>query len=170
MEEKGTILLNEEYLVSKIYIIRGVQVMLDFDLAAIYGYTTKNFNRQVKNNIDRFDEDLRFQLTDTELGNLRCNFCTSKSTSPKDDNLRSEISTSSWGGTRYLPYAFTEEGIYMLMTVLKGELAIRLHGALPKHCRQFGGESGVAAVNAGIRVRESLPPLHQLLHLPHLTL
>ena len=124
MEEKGMIPLDEEYLMSKIYIVRGVQVMLDFDLAAIYGYTTKNFNRQVKNNIDRFDEELRFQLTDTELENLRCNFCTSSFASPKDDNLRSKISTSSWGGTRYLPYAFTEEGIYMLMTVLKGELAV----------------------------------------------
>ena len=116
--------LNEEYLMSKIYIIRGVQVMLDFDLATIYGYTTKNFNRQVKNNIDRFDEEQRFQLTDTELENLRCNFCTSSFASPKDDNLMSKFSTSSWGGTRYLPYAFTEEGIYMLMTVLKGELAV----------------------------------------------
>jgi hypothetical protein len=58
MEEKGMVPLNEEYLMSKIYIIRGVQVMLDFDLATIYGYTTKNFNRQVKNNIDRFDEDV----------------------------------------------------------------------------------------------------------------
>ena len=103
--------LNEEYLMSKIYIVRGVQVMLDFDLAAIYGYTTKNFNRQVKNNIDRFDEEMRFQLTDTELENLRCNFCTSSSAGPKDDNLRSKISTSSWGGIRYLPYAVTEEGI-----------------------------------------------------------
>lgn len=67
----------------------------------------KNFNRQVKNNIERFDDDFRFQLTDTEVENLRCNFC-----------------TSSWGGVRYNPYAFTELGIYTLMTVLKGELAV----------------------------------------------
>lgn len=136
MEEKGMVSLNEEYLMSKIYIIRGVQVMLDFDLAAIYGYTTKNFNRQVKNNIDRFDEELRFQLTDTELENLRCNFCTSSSASPKDDNLRSKFSTSSWGGTRYLPYAFTEEGIYMLMTVLKGELAVKHRYIFIDHATQ----------------------------------
>ena len=107
MDENGLMLLNEEYLMSKIYIIRGVQVMLDFDLAAIYGYTTKNFNRQIKNNIERFDEEFRFQLTETEL-----------------ENLRSKLSTSNWGGTRYHPYAFTEEGIYMLMTVLKGDLAV----------------------------------------------
>lgn len=80
--------------------------MLDSDLAEIYGYETKNFNRQVKNNIDKFDEeDFMFQLTQEEFQNLRCkNF------------------TSSWGGQRYLPYAFTEQGIYMLMAVLKGRV------------------------------------------------
>lgn len=109
---------------SKIYIIRGVQVMLDFDLAAIYGYTTKRFNEQVKNNIERFDKEFRFQLSDIEFNDLRCKNHISSSASPKEDNLRSKISTSNWGGTRYLPYAFTEEGIYMLMTVLKGELAV----------------------------------------------
>ncbi len=107
MEENGLVALTEEYLMSKIYVIRGVQVMLDVDLAAIYGYTTKNFNRQVKNNINRFDDDFRFQLTDTEVDILRCKNC-----------------TSSWGGTRYQPYAFTELGIYALMMVLKGNLAI----------------------------------------------
>lgn len=107
MEDKSLTVLTEEYLLSKIYIIRGVQVMLDADLAAIYGYTTKNFNRQVKNNIDRFDDDFRFQLTDTEVEILRCKNC-----------------TSSWGGARYHPYAFTELGIYSLMTVLKGDLAV----------------------------------------------
>ena len=95
MEDNSLVALTEEYLMSKIYVIRGVQVMLDVDLAAIYGYTTKNFNRQVKNNIDRFDDDFRFQLTDIEVNILRCKNC-----------------TSSWGGARYLPYAFTELGIY----------------------------------------------------------
>ena len=100
-------MFSENDLWSKIHIIRGVRVMLDFDLAAIYGYETKYFNRQVNNNLARFDEDFRFQLTEEEYKNLRCkNF------------------TSSWGGNRYLPYAFTEEGIYMLMTVLKGDLAV----------------------------------------------
>lgn len=99
--------LNEDYLMSKIYIIRGVQVMLDFDLADIYGYETRYLTRQVNNNIERFEQDFRFQLTKEEFKNLMCkNF------------------TSSWGGTRKMPYAFTEQGIYMLMTVLKGELAI----------------------------------------------
>ena len=93
---------------NKIYTIRGVQVMLDSDLAEIYGYTTKSFNQQIKNNIERFDDDFRFQVTDKEL-----------------EILRSKILTSSWGGSRYKPYVFTEQGIYMLMTVLKGELAVR---------------------------------------------
>ena len=98
---------DEDYLKSKIYIIRGVQVMIDADLAEIYGYETRYFNRQVNNNIERFDLDARFQLTKEEYQNLMCkNF------------------TSSWGGTRKLLYAFTELGIYMLMTVLKGELAV----------------------------------------------
>lgn len=80
--------------------------MLDFELAELYGYTTKVFNQQVKNNRERFDEDFRFRLTKEEASNLRSKFL-----------------TSSWGGSRYLPYAFTEQGIYMLMTILKGELA-----------------------------------------------
>ncbi|MBR6878517.1 MAG: ORF6N domain-containing protein [Bacteroidales bacterium] len=108
MEENGLVVLTEEYLMSKIYIVRGVQVMLDADLAAIYGYTTARFNEQVKNNIERFDDDFRFQLTDLEF-----------------KNLMSKFSTSSWGGTRKSPYAFTELGIYSLMMVLKGDLAVK---------------------------------------------
>ena len=101
--------LQESNIKSKIYTIRGVQVMLDSDLAEIYGYTTKRFNEQVKNNISKFPSDFMFQLTVEEA----------------DIFLRSIFSTSSLehGGRRYLPYAFTEQGIYMLMTVLKGELA-----------------------------------------------
>ncbi len=70
MEEHGLELLNEDYLMSKIYVIRGVQVMLDADLAAIYGYTTKAFNQQVKKNIEKFDSDFRFQLTKEEYQEL----------------------------------------------------------------------------------------------------
>ncbi len=104
---KEILILEESAIRSKIHVIRGQQVMLDFDLAQIYGYETKRFNEQIKNNIERFDADFRFQLTDDETENLRSNF-----------------STSSWGGARYKPYAFTEQGIYMLMTVLKGDLAV----------------------------------------------
>ena len=106
-------IVDERTIRDKIYIVRGVKVMLDFELAEIYGYTTKAFNQQVRNNISKFDEDFRFQLTREEY-----------------QNLRSKILTSSWGGTRYLPWAFTESGIYMLMTVLKGDLATRQSKAL----------------------------------------
>lgn len=85
--------------------------MLDVDLAKIYGYETKNFNRQVKNNIERFDETFRFQLTDEEVDYFsRCKIFTLKK--GRGNNIK------------YNPYAFTEQGIYMLMTVLKGDLAV----------------------------------------------
>ena len=89
-----------------IHTVRGQQVMLDSDLAMLYGYEVKTMNQQVKRNICRFPEDFMFQLTKDEL-----------------INLKSQIVTSSWGGTRKLPFAFTEQGIYMLATVLKGEVA-----------------------------------------------
>ena len=107
-------LIDENLLKSKVYTIRGVKVMLDADLAEIYGYSTKDFNRQVKNNIERFPEIFRFQLTMDEIAELsRCKNCTSMQVKGVK------------GGRVYLPYAFTEQGIYMLMTVLKGELAIK---------------------------------------------
>ena len=102
---------NSEWIKDKIYTIRGEQVMLDFELAEIYGYETKAFNQQVKNNIERFDEDFRFQLTVEEFNEIL-----------RSKNLTSK--TENRGGRRYMPYAFTEQGIYMLMTVLKGELAV----------------------------------------------
>ena len=108
MESNNLLIYDDDYLKSKIYIIRGVQVMLDADLAEIYGYSTMRLNEQVKNNIERFDDDFRFQLTDYEY-----------------KNLISKISISRWGGTRKLPYAFTELGIYSLMMVLKGDLAVQ---------------------------------------------
>lgn len=90
---------------NRIYTIRGKQVMLDSDLAELYGYEVKNLNRQVKRNIRRFPKDFMFQLTRDEMEILRCQNVTA--------NVKS----------RTLPYAFTEQGIYMLATVLRGELA-----------------------------------------------
>ncbi|MBE6143603.1 MAG: ORF6N domain-containing protein [Erysipelotrichaceae bacterium] len=107
--------LNEELIESKIYTIRGQKVMLDFELAEIYGYETKRFNEQVKNNIERFDDDFRFRITKEEYEVI----------------LRSKKSTAqNWvmgnkGGRTSLPYVFTEQGVYMLMTVLRGELATK---------------------------------------------
>ena len=82
MEKNSLSVYDEDGLRSKIHTIRSIQVMLDFDLAKIYGYETKNFNRQVKNNIERFDEDFRFQLTNDEVAELsRCkNFTLNRST------------------------------------------------------------------------------------------
>ena len=120
-ENKEIVIVDDKKIKDKIYLIRGQRVMLDADLAEIYGYETKNFNRQVKNNIEKFEgEDFMFQLTEDEFANLRCkNF------------------TSSWGGSRYLPNAFTEQGIYMLMTVLRGELAIKQSRALIRTFKQM---------------------------------
>ena len=113
-------LIDENLLRSRIYTIRGIKVMLDADLAEIYGYSTSRFNEQVKYNIDRFDEDFRFQLKKEELS-----------------GLISEFPTSKRGGTRKMPYAFTEQGIYMLMTVLKGERAIAQSKALIRLFKQM---------------------------------
>lgn len=94
-------------LIDMIYYIRGQKVMLDFELAEYYGYETRLFNEQVKNNFEKFPEDFRFKLTDEEWNSI----------------LISKNPMSSWGGRRFLPYAFTEQGVYMLMTVLRGEKA-----------------------------------------------
>ena len=115
-------LLDSEKLKEKIYTIRGMQVMLDVDLAKIYGYTTKRFNEQVKNNIERFDDDFRFQLNEIEWNEF---LLWKKSTAI---NLTKR---------RTLPYAFTEQGIYMLMTVLKGDLAVKQSKILIKTFKQM---------------------------------
>ena len=152
-EKELTIIeLKEENIESMIYEIRGQKVMLDFDLARIYGYATKRFNEQVKRNIEKFPEDFMFQLTNEELEKVlrcqnltateserisRCNFCTTKnSVTESEESSWSKKSALNKSGNlrgyniKYLPYAFTEQGIYMLMTVLKGELAVKQSKAL----------------------------------------
>ena len=116
MEKESVMIHSETDLRSKIYTIRGLQVMLDFDLAEIYGYSTKRFNEQVKNNIEKFDEDFRFQVTWEELEKISLLRSRSKI---------STLNTRRGSNVKYLPYAFTKQGIYMLMTVLRGDLAIR---------------------------------------------
>ena len=106
--------ITEEYMKNRLYTFRGRKVMLDTDLAEIYGYTNKRFNEQVKNNIEKFDSDFMFELTDDETENLRTNFSTA--------NISSK--------SRYNPHVFTEQGLYMLMTVLKGSLAVKQSKAL----------------------------------------
>lgn len=108
MEEKNQV-LNNIVVDDKIFIIRGIQVMIDKDLAELYQVQTSRLNEQVKRNIERFDNDFMFQLTKDEF-----------------DNLISQNATSSWGGVRKLPYVFTEQGVYMLATVLKSGIAVEV--------------------------------------------
>ena len=106
---------------SLIRIVRGQRVMLDADLAMLYGVETKVLNQAVKRNVNRFPDDFRFQLTQEEAVALRSQFLPSN---VNDANLKSQIVTSSWGGTRKRPYAFTRNGIAMLSSVLKSETAV----------------------------------------------
>ena len=103
-------LSNSDVIRSRIFTIRGVQVMLDRDLAELYGVATGALNRQVKRNEDRFPEDFMFKLSAEEWNNLKC-----------------QIGISSWGGDRQLPYAFTENGIAMLSSVLRSPTAIEVN-------------------------------------------
>ncbi len=114
-------LLTVETIRNCVYVVRGQQVMLDSDLAEIYGYELKAMNQQVKRNMGRFPEDFMFQLTRDEIDLIKVQNVASQE--KRVDNLKSQNVTSSWGGKRKLPYAFTEQGIYMLATILKGELA-----------------------------------------------
>ena len=107
-EEITVIDIPEEYLKERIYEIRGQRVILDADLSEIYGYTTKAFNQQVKNNIEKFDEDFMFELTDDDVENLRSIFLTA--------NLNSK--------SRYNPHVFTEQGLYMLITSIVEDYGI----------------------------------------------
>lgn len=112
----------KQNLQDKIYIIRGLQVMLDSDLAELYGVEAKRLNEQVKRNTERFPQSFRFQLTEDEYENLRSQFATSSS--KKSLNLK--VSSLEHGGRRYLPYVFTEQGISMLSSVLRSEIAIKV--------------------------------------------
>jgi len=103
----------------RIFILRGQKVMLDSDLAELYGVETKAFNRAVKRNRERFPADFMFHLRKEEYDNLKSHLGTS--------NLRHQSGTSSWGGRRYLPYAFTEQGVAMLSSVLRSKRAIQVN-------------------------------------------
>lgn len=113
---------------SLIRVIRGQQVMLDFDLAMLYGEKTKRINEQVKRNINRFPDDFMFQLEDKEWNLLRSQIATAKIVDNEiDTDLKSQIATSSWGGSRKKPYAFTRNGIAMLSSVLNSDTAIEVN-------------------------------------------
>lgn len=108
MSEK--LIIPDEVVISKIYYIREQKVMLDSDLAELYGVETRVLNQQVKRNQDRFPEDFMFQLTDIEW-----------------ETLKSQNETSSWGGRRKLPYVFTEHGVLMLSSALNSKKAIAVN-------------------------------------------
>lgn len=132
---------------SKIYVIRGQRVMLDFDLAAMYGVETRVLNQSVKRNIERFPEDFMFQLTKGEYEiltneDLRLQIVIANDEYDKgDSNLRSQIVTSrfidNWGGSRRMPYAFTENGVAMLSSVLRSPLAIQVNIGIMRAFTEF---------------------------------
>jgi len=131
---ENAIMKNDD-IQSRIYTIRNVQVMLDSDLAGLYGVETKVLNRAVKRNTERFPQEFSFQLTAEENDVLRSQIVTLKNedhlrfqigTSKNEQNLRSQIATlKQKGGRRYLPYAFTEQGVAMLSAVLHSETAVK---------------------------------------------
>ena len=112
--------------------------MLDFDLATMYGVETRRLNEQVKRNIERFPEDFMFQLTSGEWTILKSQHVISKRHENQTDSiLKSQNATSSWGGTRKLPYAFTENGVAMLSSVLRSPLAIQVNIGIMRTFTEF---------------------------------
>jgi hypothetical protein len=105
-----TALVTIEHIEQWIFLIRGKKVMLDFHLAELYGVETKALKRAVRRNQERFPEDFCFELTGEEL-----------------ENLRYQFGTSSWGGQRYVPYVFTEQGVAMLSSVLRSKRAVQVN-------------------------------------------
>jgi hypothetical protein len=123
-------IIPAEQIARSIYLLRGQKVMLDFDLAALYGVPSGHLNRAVKRNIGRFPIDFMFQLGVEEAHNLKC-----------------QIGISSWGGRRSSPYAFTEQGVAMLSSVLKSERAVKVN---------------IAIMRAFVKLRETLETNREL--------
>jgi phage regulator Rha-like protein len=130
---KSTSIVPAGLISQNIYFLRGAQVMLDIDLARLYGVTTSSFNKAVRRNLERFPKDFMFQANKAELENLR---------------FQSGISSSAGhGGRRYLPYAFTEQGVAMLSSVLRSERAVTVN---------------IAIMRAFVQLREMLATNQQL--------
>ena len=138
---RSDIVVSSDRITRAIMLIRGQKVMLDEDLADLYEVETKALNRAVKRNLDRFPEDFMFQLTAKEFTDLRFQSGTS--------SLRSQIGTSRWGGRRYPPYAFTEQGVAMLSSVLHSDRAIHVN---------------VEIMRAFVRLRQMLASHTELSH------
>jgi len=110
ISSKTSNIVPQEVIENKILFLRGKKVMLDKDLSTLYGVTTGNLNKAIRRNLDRFPEDFMFQLTKEEFANLKFHF-----------------GISSWGGTRKLPYAFTENGVAMLSSILNSKRAVQVN-------------------------------------------
>jgi ORF6N domain len=137
-----------------IYLLRGQKVMLDFDLAALYGVATKVLNQAAKRNRGRFPDDFMFQLSSEEIAFLRSQFVTSNRQTIENGEIASNWSqfvTGSYkrGGSRYRPYAFTEQGVAMLSSVLHSERAVKVN---------------IAIMRAFVRLREALETNRELAH------
>ncbi|MCX5810513.1 MAG: ORF6N domain-containing protein [Proteobacteria bacterium] len=151
-------IMKNDDIQSRIYTIRNVQVMLDSDLAEFYGVEVKRLNEQVKRNIERFPQEFSFQLTVEENNALRSQFATLEKETPlrfqigasKDEqNLKSQFATSSWGGKRKVPYAFTEQGVAMLSGVLKSNTAVQI---------------SIQIINAFVSMRKFISANAQIFH------
>ena len=143
-----------ELIERRIYLIRGLKVMIDFDLAELYGETTKRLNQQVSRNKKRFPEDFMFRLTKEEAESLRSQSVISNAdlrsqiaTSKPRLRLQNATSNTGRGGRRYLPYAFTEQGVAMLSSVLTSDQAV---------------EVNIAIMRAFVRLRQMLETNEEL--------
>jgi hypothetical protein len=134
---------------SKIHTIRGQRVMLDFDLALLYEVETKYLKRTVRRNIARFPPDFMFELSPEEWEILRCNF-----------------GTSSWGGVRYPPFAFTEHGVAMLSSILNSERSVQINIAIVRAfiaLREFANSFSDLAAKVG-ELEKELSDVNEVLH------
>lgn len=136
-----TLIASVEQIESQIFLIRGQKVMLDADLAELYGVETKRFNEQVRRNSERFPEDFMFQLTAEEFADLRCQIDISSLRSQIATSNNSVGNTAGRGGRRHLPYAFTEHGAIMAASVLNSPRAV---------------EASVQVVRAFVQLRQML--------------
>ncbi len=132
MSEKTHSIIPVEQVENRILLIRGQKVILDSDLARLYGVTTSRLNEQVKRNIDRFPADFMFQLDKNEFDNLKSHFATS---------------SPSWGGRRKIPYAFTEHGTIMAASVLNSPKAVQM---------------SIYVVRAFVKLRQILAPYREI--------
>ena len=171
----STSIMNEiEAIQNKIYEIRGQRVMLDFDLAEMYGVETRALNQAVKRNIERFPEDFMFQLTKGESEILTKQILKSQETTANTENMSEENNLISqivisrfldkteakqdtgWGGSRKLPYAFTENGVAMLSSVLRSPLAIQVNIGIMRAFTEF------RKIAASLQIPDSATDVAQL--------